>query len=93
MKKSAILINTARGGLINEEDLYWALEHGVIAGACLDVLSSEPPQQDHPLTNQNNCIITPHIAWATTASRIKLIRIVADNIKAHLEGSPKNVVN
>lgn len=93
MKPSAYLINTGRGGLVNELDLKNALLDGKIAGAGLDVLSTEPPPKDHPLIGIQNCILTPHQAWATKESRQRLIQIVADNIKAFLSGKPQNVVN
>lgn len=93
MKKSAILINTARGGLINEEDLTWALKEELIEGAYLDVLSQEPPKEGNPLIGLDNCIITPHIAWASTSSRRRLLGIVADNVKSHLSKNPQNLVN
>ena len=93
MKPSALLINTGRGGLINELDLKKALLNNKIAGAGLDVLSQEPPSADHPLVGIKNCIITPHHAWATRESRTRLIQIVADNIEAFLNGRPQNVVN
>ena len=93
MKKSSLLINTSRGGLINELELKFALENNIIAGAALDVLSSEPPAKNHPLLNCPNCVITPHHAWATRASRQRLLNIVAENIKAYLNGQPINVVN
>jgi len=93
MKKTAFLINTARGKLINEQDLAEALESGAIAGAGLDVLSSEPPRPDHPLYNAKNCIITPHIAWATIEARRRLMAVTTDNVRAFLAGSPQNVVN
>lgn len=93
MKPTAILINTGRGGLIDEKALRKALELGTIKGAGLDVLSSEPPPEDHVLLGLSNCIITPHIAWATPESRNRLIHKVAKNIKAFQEGNPINVVN
>ncbi|HFA48593.1 MAG TPA: D-2-hydroxyacid dehydrogenase [Bacteroidetes bacterium] len=93
MKPSALLINTGRGGLVNELDLKNALLNGTIAGAGLDVLSQEPPPAGHPLTGLPNCLVTPHHAWATRESRQRLIGIVAENIKAFLAGRPKNVVN
>ncbi len=92
MKPTTFFINTGRGGLVNELDLKNALQNGQIAGACLDVLSQEPPNPDHPLIGIKNCIITPHQAWATKESRERLIQIVADNIKAFLNGKPQNVV-
>lgn len=93
MKPSAFLINTARGGLIAEQDLADALNRGRIAGAALDVLAVEPPPPDNPLLAAANCIITPHIAWATFAARGRLMRIAAENLKAFLDGKPVNVVN
>ena len=93
MKPSAYLINTARGALINEQDLAAALIQHQIAGAAVDVLSSEPPPADHPLFNVPNCIITPHIAWATKEARERLLYESAENIKAFLNGSLRNVVN
>lgn len=93
MKPSAYLINTARGGLVNESDLAHALNAGRIAGAGLDVLSVEPPSASNPLLTARNCVITPHIAWATRAARRRLLEITAGNIAAFLAGSPCNVVN
>lgn len=93
MKKSAYLINTGRGGLINEVDLKKALEKGQIAGAGLDVLSQEPPPVNHLLLGISNCLITPHHAWATKESRERLISIVGENIRLFLLGEPQNVVN
>ncbi|MEM1119150.1 MAG: D-2-hydroxyacid dehydrogenase [Bacteroidota bacterium] len=93
MKKSAYLINTGRGGLVNENDLKIALEKGQIAGAGLDVLSQEPPPKDHLLLGVPNCLITPHQAWATKESRARLIEIVGENIGAFLAGKPQNVVS
>ena len=93
MKSSALLINTSRGGLINESDLASALNTGRIAGAGLDVLSTEPPTATNPLLNAKNCIITPHIAWASTKARERLIEIAATNIKVFTECSIINCVN
>ncbi len=93
MKPTAYLINTARGPLINEIDLKEALETGIIAGAGLDVLSKEPPAADHPLYGLKNCIITPHIAWATFESRKRLLQGTIENIKAFINDNPRNVVN
>jgi glycerate dehydrogenase len=92
MKPTAILINTGRGSLINEQDLADALNKGVIYAAGLDVLSSEPPLADNPLLTAKNCFITPHIAWATKASRVRLMNIVIENIKAYSAGKPVNNV-
>jgi len=93
MKSSAYLINTGRGGLINEKDLADALNSNKIAGAGLDVLSTEPPLKDNPLLTARNCIITPHIAWATVAARKRLMEIATKNVAAFLGGSPQNVVS
>ena len=79
--------------MINEQDLKTALVNGQIAGAGLDVLSVEPPPQNHILLNIPNCIITPHLAWATKESRTRLINIVAENIRHFLAGKPQNKVN
>jgi glycerate dehydrogenase len=92
MKKSAFLINTSRGPLINEEDLANALNTNLIAGAALDVLSKEPPVDDNPLLSARNCVITPHIAWATKAARQRLMDIAIDNLKSFVDGNPKNVI-
>ncbi len=92
MKSNAILINTGRGDLVDEEGLKNALQTGIIAAAGLDVLSQEPPPLNHPLLGIPNCIITPHNAWVSKESRARLIQIVADNIEAFLQGKPQNVV-
>ncbi|NCA66620.1 MAG: D-2-hydroxyacid dehydrogenase [Clostridia bacterium] len=93
MKKGAYIINTARGGLIDEAALSDALNRGHIAGAALDVLSTEPPKADNPLLGAKNCIITPHIAWATGEARARLLGVTEKNIKGYIEGAPINVVN
>lgn len=93
MKTDSILINTGRGGLVNELDLKAALENGVIRAAGLDVLSEEPPSKDHVLVGMKNCLITPHQAWSARESRQRLIRIVAKNIQAFKDGNPINVVS
>ena len=93
MKPTAYLINTSRGGVINEADLADALNNGTIAGAALDVLTVEPMKEGNPLLKAKNCTITPHVAWASLESRIRLINIVAENIKAYQNGTPVNVVN
>lgn len=93
MRPGAILINTGRGPLVDEQALADALSAGRIAGAALDVLGDEPPGQENPLVSLPNCYITPHIAWATVEARERLIKIVADNIKAFIMGKPVNVVN
>lgn len=92
MKPSAYLINTARGGLVVERDLAAALNEGRIAGAGLDVLSTEPPEADNPLLSAKNTFITPHIAWATREARQRLMAIAAANIRAFLDGQPQNLV-
>lgn len=93
MKKTSYLINTARGGLIVEKDLAEALKNRVITAAGLDVLSQEPPQENHPLIGLDNCIITPHIAWSMQETRQRLINLLSENIKAYHEGAPINQVN
>lgn len=92
MKSSAVLINTGRGGLINEADLAAALNSGRIAAACLDVLSAEPPSKENPLISAKNCFITPHIAWATFEARQRLMHITVENLRLFLSGHPQNVV-
>lgn len=93
MKETALLVNTARGALVNEADLAAALNNGTIAGAGLDVVSREPITGDNPLLSARNCLITPHIAWATLAARRRLLATTAENIAAFLDGSPINLVN
>ena len=93
MKPSALLLNTSRGLLVDESALADALNSGRLAGAGLDVLSTEPPPPDNPLLKAKNCIITPHLAWATRAARSRLMRIAVENIRAFLEGKPQNVVS
>ncbi|MCL1988894.1 MAG: D-2-hydroxyacid dehydrogenase [Firmicutes bacterium] len=93
MKPSAFLINTARGGLLVEQDVADALNSHKLAGAALDVLAAEPPPEDNPLLTAQNCIITPHIAWATKEARIRLMNAVVQNLKNFLEGNPTNVVS
>jgi len=92
MKPTAFLINTSRGGLINEPDLAEALNKETIAGAALDVLSTEPPVASNPLLQAKNCLITPHIAWATFEARSRLMSVVVNNIKSFLEGKVEHVV-
>lgn len=92
MKKTAFLINTSRGGVIDENALAEALHNGSIAGAGIDVLSSEPMSQNHPYFNAPNCIITPHIAWASLEARKRLFDIVTNNLQAFLNNSPINNV-
>ncbi len=95
MKPTSILINTARGGIVNEVDLLSALQNKQIAGAAIDVLEQEPPSKTHPLITSNlqNLIITPHIAWASKVSRQRLLDGVINNIAAYLQGKDKNIVN
>ena len=93
MKKTAFLLNTSRGPIVVDEDLAEALNSEVIAGAGIDVLSVEPPSADNPLFKAKNCIITPHIAWATKEARIRLMDITVSNLSAFINGNPVNVVN
>jgi Lactate dehydrogenase and related dehydrogenases len=93
MKQSALLINTARGALVVEQDLADALNEGKIAGAGLDVLSTEPPNVTNPLLTAKNCLITPHIAWATKEARTRLMHTAVENVKAFLENRAVNVIN
>ena len=93
MKRTAMLVNTARGQLINEHELAEALNSNVIAGAGLDVLSVEPPTADNPMFKAKNCIITPHNAWMSTEARQRILDITARNIQAYIDGRPTNVVN
>lgn len=93
MKKTAYLINTSRGGVVNENDLAEALENGTIAGAGLDVLSAEPPKGGNVLIGAKNCLITPHIAWASLEARTKLLNIFLENVENFVKGTPVNVVN
>lgn len=93
MKESVIIVNTSRGKLIVEDDLADALNKGRIAGACLDVLSSEPPSSSNPLLQAKNCLITPHISWATREARERLMNIAIDNLRAFIQGQPINYVN
>lgn len=92
MKKGALLINTARGGIVKEQDLADALNNGKIYAA-LDVLTQEPMSADTPLKNAENCVITPHTAWAPLETRLRLIDIVCGNLAAWFEGNPCNKVN
>ncbi|KAA1191311.1 D-2-hydroxyacid dehydrogenase [Paenibacillus sp. B2(2019)] len=93
MKSNVILINTARGELVEENDLAQALSEKRIAGAALDVLSTEPPEADNPLLHAPNCVITPHIAWASVEARTRLLQTAIDNVASFLEGKPQNLVN
>ncbi|HEY0055671.1 MAG TPA: D-2-hydroxyacid dehydrogenase [Pedobacter sp.] len=93
MKPTSYLINTARGQLINEQDLADALNENIIAGAALDVLSVEPPPSTNPLLKVSNCLITPHTAWISKEARVRIMMITAQNIKAFLDGKPINGVS
>jgi glycerate dehydrogenase len=93
MKKTAFVINAGRGPLVDEEALAEALNNERIAGAGVDVLSTEPPAKDNPLITAKNCFITPHIAWATRAARERLLKVVVDNVAAFIAGRLQNVVN
>jgi glycerate dehydrogenase len=92
MKRTALVINCARGPVIDQQALLEALTTGTIRGAGLDVLETEPPPADHPLLRLPNCVVTPHIAWASSAARERLLSITADNVKAFLARQPQNVV-
>ena len=93
MKDGVIILNTGRGPLIEEQDLYEALESGKVAAAAMDVMSSEPVKADNILLKAKNCIITPHIAWASKECRQRIVDCTVENVKAYLAGAPVNVVN
>jgi len=93
MKDGVMIINTSRGPLVVEEDLRVALDSGKVAGAAVDVVSSEPIAADNPLLRARNCIVTPHIAWAPKESRIRLMNIAVENLKSFINGTPTNIVN
>jgi len=93
MKDGVMIINTSRGPLVVEEDLRVALDSGKVAGAAVDVVSSEPIAADNPLLKAKNCIITPHIAWAPKESRIRLMNIAVENLAAFINKTPINIVN
>ena len=92
MKPSAILINTGRGPLVDDEAVTTALEQGTIGAYCADVLTTEPPKADNPLLQQPKAFITPHIAWATKEARSRLLQVAIDNVRSFLNGHPQNVV-
>jgi len=92
MKPTAFLLNTSRGGLVVDEDLADALNQGQIAGAALDVVSTEPPDPSNPLLSAKNCIVTPHMAWTTKEARRRLLGTTIENVRSFLEGKPVNVV-
>ena len=93
MKDGVIIINNSRGPLIVEQDLYDALESGKVAAAAVDVVSTEPIKADNVLLKAKNCIITPHISWATKEARERIMQTTADNIESVIKGAPQNVVN
>ncbi len=93
MKQTAVLINTSRGPVVDEQALADALNADKISGAAVDVLSAEPATRDNPLLSAKNCIITPHIAWAAKETRARLISILEENLNAYLNGKPQNKVN
>lgn len=93
MKDGVIIINNSRGPLIVEQDLFDALGSGKVAAAAVDVVSTEPILEDNVLLKAKNCIITPHISWATKEARERIMQTTADNIRSYIEGSPENVVN
>ena len=93
MKPTAFLLNTSRGPLLDEAAVANALNSGKIAGAAVDVVSVEPPKADNPLLTAKNCLVTPHIAWATRAARARLMDVAVENIRAFIAGQARNVVN
>lgn len=92
MRSTTILINTGRGPLVDDEAVAKALKEGRIKAYCADVMTVEPPKVDNPLIALENAYITPHIAWASTEARMRLVQVAVDNVKAFVEGKPKNVV-
>ena len=93
MKETAVIINTARGALVDENAVRKALDTGRIAGYAADVVSEEPMKADNPLLGAPNCLLTPHIAWAATETRQRLLDIVIANIRCFIAGCPQNVVS
>lgn len=92
MKQDALFVNTSRGGVVNEDDLYRALTQDIIRGAALDVIAKEPMEKDFKLLNAKNVIMTPHAAWAPVETRTRLVQIVAENLENWLSGKPTNVI-
>lgn len=92
MKRGALFVNTARGGVMDEQDLYDALESGHLGGAAIDTLKVEPMEENCILMDAKNCVMTPHIAWAPVETRVRLMNIVADNIRRYLDGMPINKI-
>jgi len=92
MKPSAIIINTGRGPLVNDQDVADALNEGRLRAFCADVLTTEPPAADNPLLKCDNAFMTPHIAWATQEARVRLVDVAISNVRAFLDGTPQNVV-
>ena len=93
MKPTAILINTGRGPLVEDEAVADALAEGRLAAFCTDVLTEEPPKSDNPLLHQANAFVTPHIAWATQEARMRLVQVATDNVRSFIDGKPQNVIN
>lgn len=92
-KKTAMIINTSRGPVVNEADLRYALDNDIIAAAGVDVVSEEPMKADNPLLGAKNCMITPHVAWSPVETRIRLMKTVARNLECYIKGEPINTVN
>jgi glycerate dehydrogenase len=92
MKDGVIIINTARGGLVVEADLAEALRSGKVRAAGLDVMDPEPPDEGNPLLSEPNCFVTPHVAWAPKETRERLLAEAAENLRAWLAGSPRNLL-
>lgn len=92
-KPTAMLINTSRGAVVNEADLRYALDNGIIAAAGLDVLAQEPMAADDPLLGSDKCMITPHVAWSPIDTRRRLMKVVVENLAAFISGKPQNKVN
>ena len=93
MRKTAILVNTGRGPLVDEEAVARALHEGCLGAYCADVMTQEPPSADNPLLKEPNAYITPHVAWCTIEARTRLNKVIAENLRAFIEGHPQNVVN